>query len=69
MAYSTHSSKIDEKVFPSNIEAKDITAIRIVGDSMFPCLDENDWAFIQLRNRHNVVLADGVYLVIHGQNV
>lgn len=60
---------IDKRVFPQDVISKDLAMIRIVGDSMQPFLEENDWAMIQLRNGYDIVYADSVYLVAHGENV
>jgi phage repressor protein C with HTH and peptisase S24 domain len=68
LTYSENKVEIDKKILPENFKAKDTAIIRIVGDSMSPYLEENDWAIIQLR-KGNIVLADSVYLIAHGQNV
>jgi SOS-response transcriptional repressor LexA len=59
---------MDKKLFPENMNFKSLAIIHIVGDSMSPYLDENDKAIVQLR-KGDIVFADGVYLVAHGQNV
>lgn len=53
----------DNRVFPSDITTKNIAMIRIVGDSMAPYLDENDWALIELRNGRNIEPIEAVYLI------
>jgi phage repressor protein C with HTH and peptisase S24 domain len=68
LQYSKHRLDIAKELFPLDINTKDLAVIRIVGDSMSPYLDENDWAIIQLR-KGDIVLADSVYLIVHGQNV
>ncbi|MDR2427650.1 MAG: S24 family peptidase [Endomicrobium sp.] len=68
LKYSENKIEIAKKLFPSNINNKNLSIIRIVGDSMSPYLEKNDWAIIQIRTGE-IVLADGVYLIAHGQNV
>ena len=53
----------DSRVFPHDIISKNIAMIRIVGDSMAPYLDENDWALIELRNGRNIEPIEAVYLI------
>lgn len=53
----------DSRVFPNDIISKNIAMIRIVGDSMAPYLDENDWALIELRNGRNIEPIEAVYLI------
>lgn len=60
---------IDKRIFPSDIISKNLAMIRIVGDSMQPYLDENDWAVVQMRNGANVVLTGAVYLLARGDDV
>ncbi|MDR1007834.1 MAG: LexA family transcriptional regulator [Campylobacteraceae bacterium] len=60
---------IDKEFLPNNLNASTLALIRIVGDSMEQYLSENDWALIQLRNNNNVVYANSVYLVAHGDSV
>ena len=68
--YKTDKKMVfDKRIFPQDIISKDMAMIRIVGDSMHPFLEENDWAMIQLRNGYDIVYADSVYLVAHGENV
>lgn len=55
----------DSRIFPSDIITKNIAMIRIVGDSMMPYLDENDWAIIELRNGRDVIPAEAVYLIAY----
>lgn len=55
----------DSRIFPTDIITKDIAMIRIVGDSMAPYLDENDWAIIELRNGREVVPIEAVYLIAY----
>lgn len=55
----------DSRIFPSDIITKNIAMIRIVGDSMMPYLDENDWALIELRNGREVVPIEAVYLIAY----
>ena len=62
---SSDNFVLDSRVFPSNIITKDIAMIRIVGDSMMPYLDENDWAIIELRNGRDVIPAEAVYLIAY----
>ena len=62
---SSDNFVFDSRVFPSNIITKDIAMIRIVGDSMAPYLDENDWAIIELRNGRDVIPAEAVYLIAY----
>ena len=59
----------DSRIFPSNIITKDIAMIRIVGDSMAPYLDENDWAIIELRNGRDIIPAEAVYLIAYDDAV
>ncbi len=66
---SNESMDVDIDMLPSGINKKRVASIRIVGDSMQPYLDENDWAIIQLRNGSEVIPVNGVYLITHGQNV
>ncbi|NCD11022.1 MAG: helix-turn-helix domain-containing protein [Epsilonproteobacteria bacterium] len=66
---SSDSMDIDVDMLPMGVNKKKIASIRIVGDSMSPYLDENDWAIIQLRNGGDVIPVNGVYLITHGQNV
>jgi phage repressor protein C with HTH and peptisase S24 domain len=68
LTYSDDRIGIDKKIFPPTIKEDDMAVIKIVGDSMSPYLEENDWAIIQ-KKRGNIILADSVYLVVHGQNV
>ena len=53
----------DSRIFPSDIVTKNIAMIRIVGDSMAPYLDENDWALIELRNGRTIEPIEAVYLI------
>lgn len=53
----------DARVFPADITSKNIAMIRIVGDSMCPYLDENDWALIELRNGRAIEPIEAVYLI------
>lgn len=53
----------DSRVFPGDIFSKNLAMIRIVGDSMAPYLDENDWALIELRNGRNIEPVEAVYLI------
>lgn len=62
---SSDNFVFDSRIFPSNIITKDIAMIRIVGDSMAPYLDENDWAIIELRNGRDVIPAEAVYLIAY----
>ena len=62
---SSDNFVFDSRVFPSNIITKDIAMIRIVGDSMAPYLDENDWAIIELRNGRDIIPAEAVYLIAY----
>lgn len=62
---SSDNFVFDSRVFPSNIITKDIAMIRIVGDSMAPYLEENDWAIIELRNGRDVIPAEAVYLIAY----
>lgn len=66
---SNESMFLDLAILPMGVNKKKIASIRIVGDSMSPYLDENDWAIIQLRNGGEVIPVNGVYLITHGQNV
>lgn len=66
---SNDSMNLDVDMLPMGVNKKRIASIRIVGDSMSPYLDENDWAIIQLRNGGDVIPVNGVYLITHGQNV
>ena len=66
---SSDNFVFDSRVFPSNIITKDIAMIRIVGDSMAPYLDENDWAIIELRNGRNIIPAEAVYLIAYDDAV
>jgi len=66
---SNESMDVDIDMLPTGINKKRVASIRIVGDSMQPYLDENDWAIIQLRNGSEVIPVNGVYLITHGQNV
>ena len=66
---SSDSMDIDVDMLPMGVNKKKIASIRIVGDSMSPYLEENDWAIIQLRNGGEVIPVNGVYLITHGQNV
>lgn len=66
---SNESMFLDMDMLPMGVNKKRIASIRIVGDSMAPYLDENDWAIIQLRNGSDVIPVNGVYLITHGQNV
>lgn len=60
---------IDKKVFPTDMISDKLSMIRIVGDSMQPYLDENDWAVIQMRNGYDIVPVNAIYLIAHGDNV
>lgn len=60
---------IDKRIFPADIISKNLTMIRIVGDSMQPYLDENDWAVVQMRNGADVVLTGAVYMLARGDDV
>lgn len=62
---SSDNFVLDSRIFPSNIITKNIAMIRIVGDSMMPYLDENDWALIELRNGRDVIPAEAVYLIAY----
>ncbi len=62
---SSDNFVLDSRIFPSNIITKDIAMIRIVGDSMMPYLDENDWAIIELRNGRDIIPAEAVYLIAY----
>lgn len=66
---SSDNFVFDSRVFPSNIITKDIAMIRIVGDSMAPYLDENDWAIIELRNGRDIIPAEAVYLIAYDDAV
>ena len=66
---SEDKMSIDERLLPSDIVTDKLSMIRIVGDSMMPYLDENDWAIIQMRNGYDVAPVNGVYLITHGENV
>ena len=66
---SEDKMSIDERLLPSDIVTDKLSMIRIVGDSMMPYLDENDWAIIQMRNGYEVTHVNGVYLITHGENV
>lgn len=67
--FSDNSLLIDRTILPDNVNSKDLAIIRIVGDSMEPYLEENDWAVIQLRNSYDVYYVNGIYLVAHGESV
>lgn len=69
LRFTDEKMVIDRRVFPQDVISKDMAMIRIVGDSMHPFLEENDWAMIQMRNGYDIVYADSVYLVAHGENV
>jgi phage repressor protein C with HTH and peptisase S24 domain len=60
---------IDRRLLPLSIDKKALALIRIIGDSMEPYLNENDWAIIQLRHNRNAIFVNSVYLVAHGDNV
>lgn len=62
---SSDNFVFDSRVFPSDIITKNIAMIRIVGDSMAPYLDENDWAIIELRNGREIVPIEAVYLIAY----
>lgn len=66
---SSDNFVFDSRIFPSNIITKDIAMIRIVGDSMAPYLDENDWAIIELRNGRDIIPAEAVYLIAYDDAV
>jgi len=66
---SDDKMSIDERLLPSDIVTDKLSMIRIVGDSMMPYLNENDWAIIQMRNGYEVAPVNGVYLITHGENV
>lgn len=66
---SDEHMSIDKKLLPEDIITDKLSMIRIVGDSMMPYLDENDWAIVQMRNGYDVVPINGVYLITHGENV
>ena len=69
LKFAGDTMAVDKRVFPQDVVAKDMAMIRVVGDSMNPFLEENDWAMIQLRNGYDIVYADSVYLIAHGENV
>lgn len=69
LRYSNQNILLDTRLFPAIAILSDLSIIRIVGDSMQPFLEENDWAVIQMRNGYNAVAVDGVYLISHGQNI
>ena len=60
---------VDRKVLPDSGRLKDFASIRIVGDSMEPYLEENDWAIIHLRRDRDIAPINGVYLIAVGENV
>lgn len=62
---SSDNFVFDSRVFPSDIITKNIAMIRIVGDSMAPYLEENDWAIIELRNGREIVPIEAVYLIAY----
>lgn len=62
---SSDNFVFDSRVLPSDIITKNIAMIRIVGDSMAPYLDENDWAIIELRNGREIVPVEAVYLIAY----
>jgi|GEM_PF-2875829 len=62
---SSDNFVFDSRVFPSDIITKNIAMIRIVGDSMAPYLEENDWAIIELRNGREIVPVEAVYLIAY----
>jgi len=66
---SDDKMSIDKRLLPRDIITDKLSMIRIVGDSMMPYLDENDWAIIQMRNGYEVTHVNGVYLITHGENV
>lgn len=66
---SSDNFVFDSRVFPSNIITNNIAMIRIVGDSMAPYLDENDWAIIELRNGRDIVPVEAVYLIAYDDAV
>jgi len=66
---SSDNFVFDSRIFPSNIITNNIAIIRIVGDSMAPYLDENDWAIIELRNGRDIVPVEAVYLIAYDDAV
>lgn len=62
---SSDNFVFDSRIFPSDIVTKNIAMIRIVGDSMAPYLEENDWAIIELRNGREIVPIEAVYLIAY----
>jgi SOS-response transcriptional repressor LexA len=66
---SSDNFVFDSRVFPSNLITNNIAMIRIVGDSMAPYLDENDWAIIELRNGRDIVPVEAVYLIAYDDAV
>jgi len=62
---SSDNFVFDSRIFPSDIITKNIAMIRIVGDSMAPYLEENDWAIIELRNGREIVPIEAVYLIAY----
>ncbi|WP_442765867.1 LexA family transcriptional regulator [Sulfurospirillum cavolei] len=66
---SSDNFVFDSRIFPSNIITNNIAMIRIVGDSMAPYLDENDWAIIELRNGRDIVPVEAVYLIAYDDAV
>lgn len=63
LSLSSDNFVFDSRIFPSDIITKNIAMIRIVGDSMAPYLDENDWAIIELRNGRTIEPVEAVYLI------
>jgi len=53
----------DKRIFPKDFLSQEIAMIRVIGDSMEPFLESNDWAFIQLRNQQEMIRVDDVYLI------
>ena len=62
---SSDNFVFDSRIFPSDIVTKNIAMIRIVGDSMAPYLEENDWAIIELRNGRTIEPVEAVYLIAY----
>ncbi len=60
---------VDRRIFPPSMPTDNLALIRVVGDSMEPYLEENDWAVIQLKKDLNIVYVNAVYLIAHGDSV
>ncbi len=65
LCLSSDSFVFDSRVFPVGLVTKNIAMIRIVGDSMAPYLNENDWAIVELRNGRTAVPIEAVYLIAY----